>query len=62
MLPVTIMGEFQLEEWTAKDGTQKSALACNVNSVQMQRKEQTVTQQAPKPVQSNTLQDDDIPF
>lgn len=62
--PVTVMGEFQLEEWTAKDGTQKSALSCNINSIQMQRKEPAVQQTAPvkQAAQADDFLNDDIPF
>lgn len=65
--PVTINGEFVLEQWE-KDGVKHSMACCVVNSMQLgkdgseSQTTQAYHQQAPQPQQDNADFDDDIPF
>ncbi|WP_074013916.1 single-stranded DNA-binding protein [Candidatus Sodalis sp. SoCistrobi] len=61
---VTVTGQFVLESWTAKDGTEKSTPVVIVNEIDFTSKQEGQSQQN-KPSVSNEAPppfDDDIPF
>ncbi len=62
--PVTVAGEFQMDEWTDKEGNARSVPVCMVRDVHFGKKPEGAAQQqqAPKPQQESNFLEDDIPF
>ncbi|CAK8739147.1 Single-stranded DNA-binding protein [Sodalis praecaptivus] len=61
---VTVTGQFVLESWTAKDGTEKSTPVVIVNEIDFTSKQEEQPQQNKPPVSNEASPpfDDDIPF
>ena len=61
---VTVTGQFVLENWTAKDGTEKSTPVVIVNEIDFTSKQEGQPQQNKPPVSNEAPPtfDDDIPF
>lgn len=61
--PVTMSGEFVMEEWTGKDGNARSTAVCLVNNVHFSKKQESAAAPVQQPQQqSSNFSDDDIPF
>jgi single-strand DNA-binding protein len=62
--PVTMSGEFQMDEWTDKEGNARLTPVCMVRDVHFGKKQEGAApqQQAQKPQQNSNFLEDDIPF
>lgn len=63
-MKVTVTGQFVLESWTAKDGTEKSTPVVIVNEIDFTSKQEVQPQQNKPPVSNEAPPpfDDDVPF
>lgn len=61
---VIVTGQFVLESWTAKDGTEKSTPVVIVNEIDFTSKQEGKPQQSKSPVSNEAPPpfDDDVPF